>query len=89
MSDLVLAHNLLHGWNASKRSRVGVGMNRSARGGSVKRFERSNGLDTVLYKNYLFLHNGMRTVDIFFYKGSVTIFDIYKAYTAYATGRGL
>ena len=28
----------------------GVGMNRSARGGSVKRFERSNGLDTALYK---------------------------------------
>ena len=35
-------------------------MNRSAAGGgggakSVKRFERSNGLDTALYKNYLFL----------------------------------
>ena len=28
----------------------GVGMNRSARGGKVKRFERSNGLDTALYK---------------------------------------
>ena len=27
-------------------------MNRSAK--SVKRFERSNGLDTALYKNYLF-----------------------------------
>ena len=38
--------------NASHRSRVGVGMNRSAR---VKRFERSNGLDTALYKNYLYL----------------------------------
>ena len=32
-------------------------MNRSARGGkSVKRFERSNGLDTALYKNYLYLY---------------------------------
>ena len=33
-------------------------MNRSAEGGgqnSVKRFERSNGLDTALYKNYLYL----------------------------------
>ena len=26
-------------------------MNRSARGGSVKRFERSKGLDTALYRN--------------------------------------
>ena len=39
-----------------RRSRVGVGMNRSAREGkSVKRFERSNGPDIALYKNYLFL----------------------------------
>ena len=36
--------------NASQRSRVGVGMNRSARGLSVKRFERSNKLDSALYK---------------------------------------
>ena len=28
----------------------GVGINRSAREESVKRFERSNGLDTALYK---------------------------------------
>ena len=34
--------------NASQRSRVDVGMNRSA---IVKRFKRSNGLDTALYKN--------------------------------------
>ena len=34
----------------------GVGMNRSARGGKiVKCFERSNGTDTALYKNYLYL----------------------------------
>ena len=35
----------------------GVGMNRSVREGkSVKPFERSNGLDTALYKNYLYLY---------------------------------
>ena len=28
-------------------------MNTSARGGSVKRFERSNGLDTALYKTVI------------------------------------
>ena len=38
MSDLFVARN---GWNASWRSRVGVGMNMSAREGK-KRFERSN-----------------------------------------------
>ena len=32
----------------------GVGMNRSARGGMCKRFARSNGLDTALYKTILF-----------------------------------
>ena len=37
--------------NSSQGSRVGVGMIRSARGWSVKRFERSNGLYTALYKN--------------------------------------
>ena len=44
----------------------GVGMNRSVREGkkSVKRFERSNGLDTALYKNYLYL--------LFFYRGGKT-----------------
>ena len=45
---------------ASRRCRVGVGMNRSARGGgakSVKPFERSNGLGTALYKNYLYLYH--------------------------------
>ena len=49
MSDLAFAAWL----ECSRRSRVGVGMNRSARRGSVKsvkRFERSNGLDTALYK---------------------------------------
>ena len=28
----------------------------SGRAKSVKRFERSNGLDTALYKNYLYLY---------------------------------
>ena len=37
--------------NASQRSRVGVGMNRSTRGQIVKCFVRSNGLDTTLYIN--------------------------------------
>ena len=36
----------------SRRSRVGAGMNRSVRGG--KRFDRSNGLDTALYKTHTF-----------------------------------
>ena len=36
-------------------------MNRSARGvKSVKRFEWSNGLDTALYKNYLYLLPNMK-----------------------------
>ena len=43
MSDLVFARNCSIE-NASRRSRVGVGMNRSAgRAKSVKRFERTNG----------------------------------------------
>ena len=33
-----------------QEKQVGVGMNRSARGGKCKLFERSNGLDTALYK---------------------------------------
>ena len=37
--------------NTSQRSWDGFGMNRSARGWSVKRFEQSYGPDTVLYKN--------------------------------------
>ena len=51
----ILRASLLHGYNVSRRSRVGVGMNRSARGWSVKRFERSNWLDTGLHKTYLYL----------------------------------
>ena len=37
--------------NTSQRSWDGFGMNRSARGWSVKRFEQSYGPDTALYKN--------------------------------------
>ena len=45
----------LFAWlNASQRSRDGVGMNRSARGWSVKQCEQSQGLDTALYKNIPF-----------------------------------
>ena len=36
--------------NTSQRSWYGLGMNRSARGWCVKRFEQSYGPDTVLYK---------------------------------------
>ena len=44
-------HAVIAVWlNASQRSLVGVGMNRSGRRRSVKCFERSNGLDTSLYK---------------------------------------
>ena len=39
-----------------KRSRVVVGMNRSDRRKSVKCFERSNRLDTALYKNIPLLY---------------------------------
>ena len=34
-------------------NRFGIGLNKSARGMRRKPFERSNGLDTVLYKNML------------------------------------
>ena len=40
----------------------GVGMNRSARGGKkLKRSERSNRLDTALYKNYFYMLNNSIT----------------------------
>ena len=42
--------------NTSQRSWDGLGMNRSARGWSVKRFEQSYGPDTALYKNVLLLY---------------------------------
>ena len=56
MSDLVLARNCCLARMLPGEAENGVGMNRSVRDGkSVKRFERSNGLDTALYKNYLFI----------------------------------
>ena len=44
---------LLRGWNSFLRSRVGVGMNMSARE-RVKRFQRSNRLAALLYKDIPF-----------------------------------
>ena len=39
-------------------SQVSVGMNRSAKRRNVKRFERSNRLDTALYKNiFMFFYS--------------------------------
>ena len=55
MSDLVLARNcclarMLPGEAELVSERTGL----SGEAKSIKRFERSNGLDTALYKNYLF-----------------------------------
>ena len=59
MSDLVVAHNCCLARMLPGEAENGVGMSRSARGAkSVKRFELSNGLDTALYKNYLYLYQG-------------------------------
>ena len=56
VSDLVLARNCCLARMLPGEAENGVRMNRSVREGkSVKRFERSNGLDTALYKNYLYL----------------------------------
>ena len=56
MSDLVVARNccmarMLPGEAELVSEWTGL----SERAKSVKRFERSNGLDTALYKNYLYL----------------------------------
>ena len=57
MSDIVLARNCCLARMLPGEAENGVGMNRSVREGKiVKRFERSNGLDTALYKNYLYLY---------------------------------
>ena len=57
MSDLVLARNCCLARMLPGEAENGVGMNRSVREGKkcAKRFELSNGLDTALYKNYLYL----------------------------------
>ena len=57
MSDLVVARNccmtrMLPGEAELVSERTGL----PGRAKSVQRFERSNGLDTVLYKNYLYLY---------------------------------
>ena len=55
VSDLVLVRNCCLARMLPGGDENGVGMNRSVRKAkSMKRFERSNGLDTALYKNYLF-----------------------------------
>ena len=54
--------------NTSQRSWDGLGMNRPARGWSVKRFEQSYGPDTTLYKNVplpiysVWMYNCMKNV---------------------------
>ena len=55
MSDLVLARNCCLARMLPGEAENGVGMNRSGKAKSVKRFERSSGLDTALYKNYPYL----------------------------------
>ena len=56
MSDLGIARNCCIARLLPGEAENGVGMNRSVwEGKSVKRFERSDGLDTALYKNYLYL----------------------------------
>ena len=48
-----------------QRSRVGVGMNRFAREGKVlKRFERSDGPDIALYRNYILCYPGRLIVRV-------------------------
>ena len=60
VSDLVLAHNCCLARMIPGEAENGVVLSEwtglSGKAKSVKRFERSNGLDTALYKNYLFLH---------------------------------
>ena len=56
MNDLVVARNFCLARMLPGEADICVGMNRCARGGkSVKCFERSNGLDTALYKNCLLM----------------------------------
>ena len=51
MSDLVLARNCCLARMLPGEAENGVREGQT----SVKRFERSNGLDTALYKNFLYL----------------------------------
>ena len=52
---LVIAHNCCMARMLPGESGLVLVMNRSVTGWSVKRFQRSNRLDTALYKNILFL----------------------------------
>ena len=57
MSDLVLARNCCMARMLPGEAEFSVETNRSVREGKrVKQFERSNELDTALYKNYLYLY---------------------------------
>ena len=55
MSDLVFARNFCLARMLPREDGVGVGMKKCLAGSeiSVKRSERSNGPDTVLYKSYI------------------------------------
>ena len=55
VSDLVLARNCCLARMLPGEAENGAGMNRSARGWSLKRFKRSNGRDTALYRTYIYL----------------------------------
>ena len=56
MSDLVLARNcFLARMLPGEAELVSECTGLSGRGESVKHFERSNGLDTALYKKYLYI----------------------------------
>ena len=66
MSNLVLAHNCcLARMLPGEAELVSEWTGLSARAKSFKRFERSNGLDTALYKNYLYLYLYLFRVDKF------------------------
>ena len=88
MSDLVVARNCCMARMASRRSRVGVGMNTglSGRATSVKRFERSNGMDTALYKTtFTFVNCFVETSNVFSFIPELcierVIFDDSDGYT--------
>ena len=64
VSDLVVARNCCMARMLPGEAENGDGMNSlSGKAKSVKHFERSNGLDTAQYKNYLYF--------FFYFKGRV------------------
>ena len=57
MSDVIVARNCcMAGMLPGEAELVSEETGLSGRATSVKRIERSNGLDTALYKNYLFFY---------------------------------